>query len=378
MKRFFLFLSIAAACLPAAAQVTIPFDVPMPTWKKLVTPINPGQLFREPNLRSDFLVCTAGPEFDSYEWHAQTQIPLDEDESDFSLTTECLLAVISKKNDFFSELEFDSYTSGRFRGYSQSDNLVDADIKPLTVKDLESSSDVICFRGKDENLYVILCRGTEEHFGWAATFYIGRLKEGYVIFPYTCTVETNIGSHHPGILNGKLGDCNLSKFTMKDVEYILKHATYFDDNEYCVMYGYTSANNKTDIGWLISSLLSYQAEESLPPVDDNKIYTQVEENPTYPGGEAALYSKLAQNLRYPRSAAELGIQGRVIVTFVVEKDGSITNPKVTRSPYYGFDEEAIRVVKTLGKMSSPGKINGRAVRSSYSLPVVFRLVSDEK
>lgn len=373
MKRFLSFLSIAAVSLSTLAQVTIPFDVPMPKWKKLVTPNSSGQLFSEPNFTSDILICIEGPEYDTYEWYKQSHKPLSDGESSFSLFEGNILAVISEEHDFMYELEFCTYASGIFQGYSQSYGFDDVNVTPLTPKDLEDFSEAVCFKGNDGNIYVILSRGSEEHFGWAVTFYIGRLKEGYVVCPYVCTVKRNIESNHPGILNGKLGDCDLSKFTMRDAEYILKHAEPIDDNEYCVMYGMNSTDGRR-VNWLTSRLLgSHTKEEVLTRTDDNQIYTQVEQEPTYPGGLVTLLKDLAQNIRYPMIAAENNVQGKVVVRFIIEKDGSITNPEVIKTVDPDLDREALRVVKKLGKMSSPGKINGHAVRSYYSVPLNFKL-----
>lgn len=103
-----------------------------------------------------------------------------------------------------------------------------------------------------------------------------------------------------------------------------------------------------------------------------EIFTVVEENPLFPGGEAELYKFLSDNIRYPEEAKELGIQGRVFVNFVVEPDGSISNARVLRGIGGGCDEEAIRVVKSMPKWT-PGKQRGVPVRVSFNLPVKFTL-----
>ena len=94
--------------------------------------------------------------------------------------------------------------------------------------------------------------------------------------------------------------------------------------------------------------------------------------PEYPGGINKLMEYLSKNIEYPKAARESGIQGRVFVSFIVEKDGSISNVKVIRSIGGGCDEEAVRVVKAMPKWK-PGKQRGKAVRVSYMLPVVFKL-----
>ena len=104
----------------------------------------------------------------------------------------------------------------------------------------------------------------------------------------------------------------------------------------------------------------------------NKVFDVVEEMPSLPGGQGALMAFLSSNIKYPVVAQENGVQGRVIVGFVVEKDGSISDVKVMRSVDPSLDREAQRVVKAMPKWK-PGKQNGSAVRVKYTVPVVFRL-----
>ena len=106
--------------------------------------------------------------------------------------------------------------------------------------------------------------------------------------------------------------------------------------------------------------------------DDQQIFMVVESMPKFPGGEVALHKYLAENIRYPEMAKESGIQGRVFVTFVIEKDGSVTDVKVLRGIGGGCDEEAVRVVKNMPKWT-PGKQRGKPVRVQFNLPVKFTL-----
>ena len=102
------------------------------------------------------------------------------------------------------------------------------------------------------------------------------------------------------------------------------------------------------------------------------ILTIVELMPSFDGGEEALYKWLGENIKYPQVAKETGIQGTVIVTFVVEKDGVITGAQVLKDIGGGCGEEAIRVVKAMPKWKS-GKQNGVAVRVQFNLPIRFTL-----
>jgi protein TonB len=114
------------------------------------------------------------------------------------------------------------------------------------------------------------------------------------------------------------------------------------------------------------------AEPEPPKVEETKVFDVVEEMPQFPGGQAALLEYLAKNIKYPVVAEENGVQGRVIVTFVVERDGSITDVRVVKSVDPSLDKEAARVVKSMPKWQ-PGKQNGSAVRVKYTVPVTFRL-----
>ena len=109
-----------------------------------------------------------------------------------------------------------------------------------------------------------------------------------------------------------------------------------------------------------------------PKEEENKVFDVVEQMPSYPGGMSALMQYLSSNIKYPAIAEENGIQGRVICTFVVERDGSITDVRIAKSVDPSLDKEAMRVVSKMPKWI-PGKQNGSAVRVKYTLPVTFRL-----
>ena len=110
------------------------------------------------------------------------------------------------------------------------------------------------------------------------------------------------------------------------------------------------------------------------PVIGNEIFDVVEKMPEYPGGLSALYRFLGKNIIYPKTAKETGISGKVWVSFVVEKDGSISNIVIERSPHESLSEEVIRVIKIMPKWS-PGKQREKPVRVSYNMPVNFSLKS---
>lgn len=112
--------------------------------------------------------------------------------------------------------------------------------------------------------------------------------------------------------------------------------------------------------------------EEAPKVEEQKVFDVVEQMPSFPGGTGALFEYLSKHIKYPVVAEENGIQGRVIVTFVVERDGSVTDVRVAKSVDPSLDKEAVRVVSGMPRWI-PGKQNGSAVRVKYTVPVTFRL-----
>ena len=107
-------------------------------------------------------------------------------------------------------------------------------------------------------------------------------------------------------------------------------------------------------------------------VEKQEIFKAVQTPPSFSGGEAARRRFLGENIKYPQMAKEIGIQGTVYVTFVVEPDGSITNIKITRGIGGGCDEEALRVTKLMPRWI-PGKQRGKPVRVQFNMPIKFTL-----
>ena len=132
-----------------------------------------------------------------------------------------------------------------------------------------------------------------------------------------------------------------------------------------------STEDVTDDMWvdLIDDDLEFIPRELVP--DDNDVFMIVEDAPEFPGGINAMMEYLRKNMIYPDSCRENNIQGRVIVTFIVEKDGSITGPVVVKSVNRLFDAEALRLVSNMPKWK-PGKQKGEVCRVKYSIPVNFR------
>jgi TonB family protein len=122
----------------------------------------------------------------------------------------------------------------------------------------------------------------------------------------------------------------------------------------------------------ISRQMDGSSEEVPVPVQtDDEIFTFVEVMPEFPGGQGALATFLAKNCQYPSDAKEAKISGKVFVTFVVGKEGQITEAYVIRNLYPSLDREALRLVKSMPNWK-PGMQNGKPVKVKYNLPVAFQ------
>lgn len=109
------------------------------------------------------------------------------------------------------------------------------------------------------------------------------------------------------------------------------------------------------------------------PEEDSKVYTVVEQEPAFPGGNDALLAYVSKNIRYPESAKEMDIQGKVVLRFVVLENGSVGDVVVIQALDPACDREAVRVVKSLPRFT-PGKQQGKPVKTYFTLPVRFSLM----
>lgn len=139
-----------------------------------------------------------------------------------------------------------------------------------------------------------------------------------------------------------------------------------------VAVGFATVVGNDESGEVLKAKEMIATEPVKPKEEENKVFDVVEQMPSFPGGTAALMAYLQKSIKYPPVAEENGIQGRVICTFVVERDGSVTDVKIARGVDPSLDKEATRVVSSMPKWI-PGKQNGQAVRVKYTLPVTFRL-----
>ena len=139
-----------------------------------------------------------------------------------------------------------------------------------------------------------------------------------------------------------------------------------------VAVGFANVIGNDEYGEVLKAKEALVTEPVKPKEEENKVFDVVEQMPSFPGGMAALMAYLQKSIKYPPVAEENGIQGRVVCTFVVERDGSVTDVRVAKSVDPSLDKEAVRVVSAMPKWI-PGKQNGQSVRVKYTLPVTFRL-----
>lgn len=148
---------------------------------------------------------------------------------------------------------------------------------------------------------------------------------------------------------------------------------YFMDTEgKCQSFGYDPNISSIIPAKSTSMSLQKVADSSLNSKSTEKTFDVVENMPSYPGGRNAMIAFFSSNMKYPEAAKKKGIHGRVIVNFVVDKDGSITEAKVVRSVDPLLDKEALRLVYSMPKWN-PGTMDGKPVRVRYSVPFTFRL-----
>ena len=136
--------------------------------------------------------------------------------------------------------------------------------------------------------------------------------------------------------------------------------------------GFANVIGNDENGEVLKAKDAIITEPVKPREEENKVFEVVEQMPSFPGGSGALMQYLSKNIKYPPVAEENGIQGRVVCSFVVERDGSVSDVRILKGVDPSLDKEAIRVVSAMPKWI-PGRQNGQMVRVKYNLPVTFRL-----
>ena len=119
-------------------------------------------------------------------------------------------------------------------------------------------------------------------------------------------------------------------------------------------------------------LTTVSAQKTVVAKKNQQVFDVVEKMPEYPGGQAALFEYLSTNVKYPADAEKKKVEGRVLVTFIVNTDGSITDIELVRKAFPSLDAEAVRVISGMPKWI-PGEQKGQKVRVKYTVPLTFRL-----
>ena len=122
----------------------------------------------------------------------------------------------------------------------------------------------------------------------------------------------------------------------------------------------------------VCCLMTANAQKTVISQTNQKVFDTVEQMPEYSGGMQAMIEFLQTNMKYPEDAEKQKVEGRVMVQFVVETDGSVSDVHVAKQVFPSLDAEAIRVVQAMPKWT-PGKEKGKVVRVKYNLPIVFRM-----
>lgn len=145
-----------------------------------------------------------------------------------------------------------------------------------------------------------------------------------------------------------------------------------DDDEQAIEWQENIKEKKADIKVTAFPKVEEKPKPLTGRVDENKVYTHVEQMPYFPGGDAAMLSYISNHIRYPQDALDDGIEGQVVVRFVVTKTGKVGEVQVLRGKHPSLDKEAVRLVKSLPAFT-PGRMYGEIVNVWYTLPVRFEL-----
>lgn len=195
----------------------------------------------------------------------------------------------------------------------------------------------------------------------------------FSLIPYIRWDNRGIGTVRGDFFNN--ADSIKVTFTSKAKPVAVRFNDLGLDNKYLANYVYVFKKGDNDIySKKEQNEKESKSKEEQNESESNKIFNgdDVDQQPSFPGGTNAFNTFIVSNLKYPVVAQENGIQGRVVVKFIVEKDGSISNVEVDRSVYPSLDNEAMRVIKNMPKWI-PGQINGKAVKVECSYPFVFQL-----
>ncbi len=179
-------------------------------------------------------------------------------------------------------------------------------------------------------------------------------------------------------IDANIGDIVYISFVGKEtLKFPVKESTMNMKANLMMFDAVEKLNHITVVSYSSEKIINETKQEPAPKEDEKIVFQVVEQMPEFPGGMAKCKEFLSKNIRYPVNAQENGIQGTVVVQFVVSRDGSINDPYVVRSVSPELDEEAIRVIKSMPKWI-PGKQRNVAVDVKYTMPIIFQLIPEKK
>lgn len=196
--------------------------------------------------------------------------------------------------------------------------------------------------------------------------YFGNHPDGFSKDGDSCKTENTKSTILYQNADWKIYNCN-EKYSVQTIIENYKTEGWDD-----LIHAFGHANSKADLIKLMTVFKTIKREED----SDIDVFIPVEHHPEYPGGNAAMMKFLSDNMRYPVIAMDNGIQGRVILNFIVNEDGSLSDIQVVRGVDPELDKEAVRLVKSMPKWI-PGEEKGEKVKKRFTLPIIFRLDKSE-
>lgn len=351
MKHSFLTLAFLLTAFTAQAQVTVPFDVPSPAWEMLVTADDKGHgpyVYRNRSDDADVLVTTLDD--GRHRWRPY-DAPLAENEVKVSLIPVRHYPMIRYEGEWMSPLEIrlGNEIGG---GWVLYERLETVQTYPITQEKLADREDLFTWT-YDGETYFINWDGDGDGVVVPMDFYVGKLIDGYLVSPYMSAVDSL-----PSFKTGNK-PLDMKKFTSEDMEYVLQHAKSFERGQCLVTYGYYEEGQEK-IGCEETRLLK-------APADSSEVCEAPDQIAVYPGN---ITGDIARGVRYPAECSKAELQGRVMASFVVEKDGSVSNVRIIKGLLPAFDKEVVRAIRNL-KRFSPAKKDGKAVRMRMTVPILF-------
>jgi len=388
------FLSLALAVCSCGMAQTLEFKHCNLKNMKFVTASNSAVNIRKsPNKNAPKLYSGCIPETDDCGYMWSDALDKSYDSSPYMLTNVDYMATTGVNSGFW-KIQVGT-TNYNFPAYVAQSVTKVVSPEPVTAADIENQSSVYyLFSGTLNN--VVMMVNCNEVEGWS-NILVGILENGVITFSHSTEGSIQYDSGVKGIEFGSNSDGLLVKFGDKFKKHIsnewndidildVNKMLYSHQVQLLEKLGCNKTPNmlavfaKSDQN-IVSTLsmtpsqsdeFIYSTKNYVPKTGEGSVWDNPEVQPRFPGGQSALIDYLAANVKYPKDAQKAGVEGRVVVSFIVEKDGKINDVKVVKSVHKSLDKEATRVVKAMPKWT-PGSLNNKPVQVKYNLPVTFKL-----